>query len=1190
MKNHVAPAAAETSLALESHPQSTPATPIKKAGLQASPQSSSGRHIVKSNRPSATIEHIRSHYSNYLGSTQGAKSTEHNSGGVGVLMRELLHNSIDEYLQGYGGIIEIHSNAETITIRDYGRGIPFERLRRAIQEPGKSSKMNSEEIRFCEGLNGLGLKLAHALSSRFLLRSYRQQTFDEIESAEGVILRDRRGRCEKEDGTFIRFTPAPQIFGTQLVNIPQLFEIICQMVALHPGLEIRFNHKHLVARKGLGDLYQLLPQWSKQNYLYESRSLQGQNWQLSFAHLAEWQSNSGGLHNERLVHSFVNGHAPAGGLTGGLHMRQLQGAFLSVLRQAFPQKEVDAFWDKGITLFWSLNLVAPHFQGSGKTHLVGAESELAAIAEECREQLWELFSQDDELKSALGKLLDDCSSAGKQEDYGIWQSRLSGGLRQVEERADELNQMLRDSERKYVDLDDRLRTSLDESEEIQKHWKDVAGHLTVDLARTGNEFAQLKKLQRAEQRRYRKEQEKRLEALEGEQQVYQKLKQGLAQQAKVQLAKEKQRGELIDGSLQNWNRLQASLESAEALRKQWDLEQEQIVQYLQGAKASTETEVRIAKENIKLSEQKMLQRQENYLQNFQENALSEFETIHDEITDRKQELRSALDEEQDKAYDKLAKLHQSFSASLEEKDKLWQERLAQVDQNVASEWQQHTEQRKLVLADLDKSWREQEAVLERQRKKHEGFLESWETQLKDGRRELEAHQNACGELTRNRKELEVFLSEQKSAHEEQLGMQKEWDRRWAEHTQTVEQLFAQQLESLEVLGRKLERDAEQEMQQRLSAWLEHFEKFSRDGENNIVAQQKLLATKQQTLENEFALVEQEKNRLKSAWEQHYNKELLEFESYFEKLKEKQHAHQDRIDATQDEQARLLEDIEASMADLRSSSDRQFAAVEQSVQDQAMLYRQGLLEREQDLRKSLDDFAVVLKEKQREQLVQELDQWGEKFLEEQSHKDRLAAEEAQRKRSQFWQEQQSLNRDEAEQQRREFYESHKQLQGTMERERERLHKELEHLQDLTQQQEDTLENLNQSLMRNVEQRSERLKQEMEENYRQFYEEILGNTRELHQITSDERKVLRSDLSNMRREVDDLSATVNYSEQTLASVQKALPDSLKLQDSLEDLAEKEAILRKVDQEIVQLQGTLNENSVLGQKTSEQLAVLL
>ena len=1271
-----------------------------------------GKHTLKGSRPSAVIEHIRKHYTNYLGTVMpnaafaGELSSnsvdKHRShGGFVVLFQELLNNSIDEYIQGYGKVIEILCSPEVITLRDYGRGIVHNQLRTAIQEIGQQPKVNSKEIQFCEGLSGLGLKLANALSSRLLLRSYREQRFGEVESAEGVILRDRRGRCDKKDGVFIRLTPDPEIFGKMSIRTVELVEVLYKTAALYPGLEIRLNQNHVITQKGVGDLFQSLGQWRTYNYFYSARSLRGPNWQLGFAHLTDWRGNDGGFYNESLVQSFINGHTCAGGLAGGVHVRRLRDIFLSSLREVFPAKvpQVNAFGDKGIVLFWSLNLVKPEFQDAGRTHLVGAEHEVIPIVHECREKLLGLLQQDQELRARLEVLLEESESVDYQGEHSLWQSRVNGDLQQVEAQARKLNDLIQGSEDKYTALESGLSNALN----FQQEWKDSSGQLAADLEKSKNDLKNLKKLQRAEQRHYRKEGEERLENLEKEKQEYQKLKEGL-----------KQGQELVAKGVHNWNQLEKALNSAGNLQKQRDLEQEQILKSLRDTKASTEAEIGIAKQNIKLAEHRMIQRQEDYLKNFQDNANEQFDGVYEEIEGRKQELQSALDDSQKKAYDKLKELDNRCAQSLVKEEAKWEERLEQARKDREEEWKRSVEKRQQALENLDKYWREQDALLEGYRQRQEDFLQGWQNRLDEGRREAQLHQEAQNELLHNRKELQSFLKSQKAAREEQarrwqdwfdesqkdLGenqklidtqltdqqkvqnaQQVEWEQRLKDQQREMEQIYTEKLESIEKLGVELERKATEGIEKRISDWFVHLENLGKESAQDLTEKQNLLRDQLHKLENELVLMQAEKDKLydawmqdlkegkgemsrqiakrKEEWDQHQENLLKEFDHHLEHLKDKQTTQQQRIEEAQADQAQTLKqlqqfqrdadgrmnklnndlsnytkelrtEIESSMKDLRGMAHHQLSQAEQNAQEQALLYHQNLLEREeagqellaqyekrfneklgeqykaldswndsfaerfarqkQNLTDNLNEFSQELKEKYQDNLSHDLEQWNKAFLARQNEKELQAAQEAERKRNEFWRQQREANAEDILQQRKEFQELHKQLQTTMERERERLNKELGYLRELTQQQEGTLENLSQSLTQDIEQHSERLKQELEENYRRFYEEILGNTRELHHINSNERKDIRNDLANMRRDIDDLNANLNLSGQTLANLQGALPDSLKLQESLDGIEKKEKLLRQIEKDVVQMQNTLNEHSQIGQKTSEQLAALL
>ena len=1201
-------------------------------------------------KPNLLVEHLRNYYSNYV---------EHSPEGASILFQELLNNSIDEYLEGHGNVIDVLCNTETITLRDYGRGIEHDQLRTASQEFSAKPKQNNHSIQYCEGLSGLGLKLANALSSRFLLRSYRNQKFAEIKSAKGLKLDERRGRCEKKVGTFIRFSPDAQIFGNQPVQVAVLAEILAKAAALHPGLELRLNQDQTFLAKGPIDLFTSLPRWREQDYLYAPRSLNGKNWQLSFCHLEEWQRNGGGLQNPLWVSSFVNARECVGGEAGGQHMSQLQGAFLWALLRAFPQRkaQIQAFWDEGITLFFAIKLINPQFSDNSKRKLLGNQAEIATIIHECQEQLLNLFKEDVNLRSVLEKLLDERNKLNERGEYKRWQQQLAGDLRHMEGQVQKLDQIL---------------------EGQQKHWRGSSQQIQQNITQAANKLDTLQ------------------------------------QQADTQFEEEQQRQKLVENGLENWDHLQQALQAAAELQKQRDREQEQILEYLDSAKDAVEAKRQNAEQSIELAEQKMLLRQEAYLENFENNAKAELHTIHDEIAQRKQDLQTTLENEQQKAYEKLEKLHKRFADHLHAEEQRWQQQIVEAGDNSSAELQRIMAQRERSLERSEQLWQEQEAAIAEQSQKQQYFLERSQERLDESRREAQAHQNIQYKLVQNREELEKFFTEQRSTreeqeqkwqeqleqneknlnenqqkirvqldrqHEAQQAQEQEWKQQTEKQKHEMNAACSQQIEALDNLRARLERDAQQQIQQQLSSWLEHFEKLGQDSEQQFQAQQKLLQTRQQTLDGELVLVQQEKDRLwdgwnkelshsheqmaqqlaqhKQKWDEHRENLLQEFDEHLQKLKQKQYAQQYRIEETQAEQAQILKDlqefqrdtderlgslnkhlsacsaqlstkIQNSIEELQSITEHKFVQAEQKAQDQERLYQQNLLEREQEsqnvlekhqkdfaqkleqkyqdldawnedfvqnfedkkqaLRQSLDDFRRDLEQQQQDKLTHELLEWKEGFEAEQENKEREAAAVAQNKREQFWSAQQLAANEEAQQQRQEFENLHKQLQGTIEREREHLHRELSRLQELTRQQERKIEALKANLSRDVETHSERLKQEIQADYQYFHNEILENTRALHQLQGDERRALRDEVANMRTDIGQLKNEIGHAEQTVTSLQKALPESLQLQESLKELNNKQQLIETLERDTAQLQSALKENQFSREEAAKQMDALL
>ena len=752
------------------------------------------------------VEHLRNYYSNYIphSSAEEDQSPAHQSPaheGAALLFEELLHNSIDEYLEGHGGVIDVLCNAETITLRDYGRGIEHDQLCAAAQEFSAKSKRNSRAVQYCEGLSGLGLKLANALSSRFLLRSYRNEKFAELQSARGLKLHERRGRCEKKAGTFIRFTPDAQIFGKQPVQAAVLAQIMAKAAALHPGLELRLNQEQVFLAKGLAGLFTLLPKWRGQNYCYAPRSLGAANWQLSFAHLAEWQQ--GGLQNPLWAASFVNARECTGGCDGGQHMRQLQRAFLWALLRAFPNRkeQIQAFWDEGITLFFAVRLIEPKFEDSSKRKLVGSQGELGAIIHECQQQLLGLLQQDAELRHALEKLLDERSAFDARDEYKRRQQQLSGELLQIENQVQTLDRALDGQQKRSSELEGNLQTALRDAQVRQEGWEGSAKQIQQGIEAAANELNALQQQQHAEQARYREEWQQRLQNLEAEQNACDELKEELQQQAANQLENERQRQKLVESGLANWEHLEQALQAAGELQKQRDQEQEQLLEYLHSASEAVEAKRQDAEQNIELAEQKMLLRQEGYLENFENNAKQQFDTIQGEIAQRKQDLQTALENNRQKAYDKLEKLHRQFEENLNAQQQSWRAQLEETEEHSQAELQQIRAQREQALERHEQLWQKQEAAIAEQNQKQQQFLERSQERLDESRREAQAHQSVQYELVQNRRELEQFFAQQRSARGEQA---QKWQEQLAQNQKKLD-------ENQQKIGAQL--DGQQEVQQ-----------------------------------------------------------------------------------------------------------------------------------------------------------------------------------------------------------------------------------------------------------------------------------------------------------------------------------------------------------------------------------------
>ena len=139
--------------------------------------------------------------------------------GIYVLLKEVIDNSIDEFIMGYGKKIEIAVKDNRVKVRDYGRGIPLGKVVDCVSEINTGAKYNDDVFQFSAGLNGVGTKAVNALSSHFRVRSHRGGEYAEAVFERGVLKSQSSGKCPKEpDGTLIEFTPDADIFpGTDFL-------------------------------------------------------------------------------------------------------------------------------------------------------------------------------------------------------------------------------------------------------------------------------------------------------------------------------------------------------------------------------------------------------------------------------------------------------------------------------------------------------------------------------------------------------------------------------------------------------------------------------------------------------------------------------------------------------------------------------------------------------------------------------------------------------------------------------------------------------------------------------------------------------------------------------------------------------------------------------------------------------------
>jgi len=199
----------------------------------------------------SSLEHIRLRTGMYIGRVgDGA----HYDDGIYVLLKEVVDNAIDEFIMGYGRRVEVTIAEGTVGVRDFGRGIPLGKLVDCVSTINTGAKYNDEVFQFSVGLNGVGTKAVNALSSHFLVRSHREGQFAEAEFARGKLLKQRKGRTDEKDGTFVSFTPDSGIFNAAAFHEEHVRRRLNLYTYLNAELAIVYNGEQFVSAHGLLDL------------------------------------------------------------------------------------------------------------------------------------------------------------------------------------------------------------------------------------------------------------------------------------------------------------------------------------------------------------------------------------------------------------------------------------------------------------------------------------------------------------------------------------------------------------------------------------------------------------------------------------------------------------------------------------------------------------------------------------------------------------------------------------------------------------------------------------------------------------------------------------------------------------------------------------------------------------------------
>lgn len=297
-------------------------------------------------------EHIRLRPGMYIGKLGDGSAHDD---GIYVLLKEVIDNSIDEFIMGNGKSLEISIDDKLVRIRDHGRGIPLGKLVDAVAKMNTGAKYDSKVFKKSVGLNGVGLKAVNALSSEFLIRSYREGQFKEALFSKGTLIEEKDLQPTPEDsGVEVIFKPDREIFGHYRYLNDYVSTMLKNYAFLNAGLVVHFNGEKYVSKNGLLDLLQ-----SKmtEEGLYPIIHLREEDIEVAITH--------GDQYGEE-YYSFVNGQHT---IQGGTHLIAFREALVKTVRDYYKKEFEPSDIRTSIIAAVSIKVEEPIFESQTKTKL-----------------------------------------------------------------------------------------------------------------------------------------------------------------------------------------------------------------------------------------------------------------------------------------------------------------------------------------------------------------------------------------------------------------------------------------------------------------------------------------------------------------------------------------------------------------------------------------------------------------------------------------------------------------------------------------------------------------------------------------------------------------------------------------------------------------------------------------------------
>lgn len=332
------------------------------------------------------LTHIRMRSGMYIGRLGDGS---HIDDGIYILLKEVIDNSIDEFIMHHGNRIVIFHDPDTslISVRDYGRGIPLGKVIECVSQINTGAKYNDEVFQFSVGLNGVGLKAVNALSSHFVVRSFREGKAFEAHFSRGILQSKKEKKANEENGTYVEFIPDPEIFKKYRFSQEHIRKRLWHYAYLNTGLTLFYNTEAIQSEHGLLDL---INSEVATDRLYEPIHYRGEKLEFAFLHTQNYGES---------YYSFVNGQYTA---DGGTHLSAFREGILKGVNDYAKKNYQGVDVREGMVGCILVKVKDPIFESQTKNKLSNTEIR-TPIMQEVKEAVHHLLHKHPEIAAKINE-------------------------------------------------------------------------------------------------------------------------------------------------------------------------------------------------------------------------------------------------------------------------------------------------------------------------------------------------------------------------------------------------------------------------------------------------------------------------------------------------------------------------------------------------------------------------------------------------------------------------------------------------------------------------------------------------------------------------------------------------------------------------------------------------------------------